>query len=245
MNWYNIYFNEILGNYDFDGVIFAIFDDNLSRNFFVLDTDYSSNKMKGGYIDYFPKNQKDLNQNSLQNGLPLYKSTQEINNAIHRIENNTIHFPKLKSQIPLLLEDLKYIKNYIEFIYSSPKLDNENLIENYSKNNFKNRYVNDKYALIDTMLMHMMNNKKKIIFLNVPENEDIKRFKDVRNHTMKQELIFLSKNYNGLYYDSFNDFSSYENSQLNEFWFKYDGHLNDTGSEVLALKLSEFLISVK
>ncbi|MCP4122485.1 MAG: hypothetical protein GY751_12095 [Bacteroidetes bacterium] len=57
-NWHNIFFNEIVPSYDFDGIILSVFADDLERGFFVME--HLPGEGLTGYLDNIPTDKADL-----------------------------------------------------------------------------------------------------------------------------------------------------------------------------------------
>lgn len=245
VNWHNIFFKELLKNYEFDGIIFAVYGNNFDRDFWVLSPDYKQNINQGGYIDSIPKSQNDLlNNYKLQKGESLYKTNSEIN------KNKDLYLSKKIKFLPFNFYSLKLysdLKKEIELREYLNKYNNSNYVtykisDTYNINDFVGRYGLGKYKLLNEIMKTADSLELKVIFCNIPDKDLIFNYKSFIPANIK-ELMFLSEYYNAKFYNICEVFKGYEKDSLENFWFKYDGHLNQKGSEIISDAFSKFLLT--
>lgn len=257
MNWHNIYFNEIINNYEYDGIIIASFGNNFDRNFWVMHPNYQSNTIKAGYLKNIPKNIEDLETNySIQSYPGLYKPVSETDSILNYMESRIFQLQ------PLHFYFYKFIRakinNAKNVLFVKKEINNfrkkfvKNIdIESYEIQDFKTRYGENKFKLLDQILTHAKENRKEVILANVPDKLAIidgvsDCIVDFLNNNptniLVSEMYFLSKYYDTKYFNGYEIFDNMPIDSLNNYWFAYDGHWNQKGSNLFAKKIQKIIL---
>lgn len=214
-------------NFEFDGVIFAVFGNDIKRNFFVLHQDEEHELYK--YYEHIP-NQKEVDSdlentlNSDLNFIQLYKMnfifTSKICNFIFRkFLEKKFYTYYLNGQNALHDEFLKS-KDSIE-------INHEFLIKKYD-NNFQ----------IFTDLINILKvQNKPIVLLSIPELYGLKMNLKEQKTQIQKELKWIAHQQEIRFVDGYQLMIHSEVKSLDSLYFRNDGHWNQVGSNEFAIQL--------
>lgn len=254
MNWHNVYFKEIVNQYDFDGVIIASFGNNLHRDFWVMYPDYERGLMRGGHVAPIPANKEELSIDALHTGEGLYKTDEEIAEAIETMNAQEFRW------VPVRLYFLDFVKQRVDNMFRKVVVAKENekfeakylskAQRKFSYNDFIARNGEHKYQLLDTLISHAKTHDKEVILVNIPDIKTVTRSSvDVLSaHERKspanilvQEMQFLADHFETGYYNGYQIFNKMDSTEISHYWLHRDGHWNQYGSDLFAEKFAEFL----
>jgi lysophospholipase L1-like esterase len=254
-NWHNILFKEVLPHYDFDGIIIASFGNDLDRDFFVMNPDYTLGKMYGGYLPVIPVSIEDLNENyTLDVGAGLYHSDETIDAKLQQLTQKSFQLAPLQSYL------LQFLRSRIQNIrlswstWKETNKFNEKFLSQptqaYNDSLFIQRYGEQKYDMLSAIITTSKELNKEVILVNIPDKESIcARTTNIQNeflvdssvHILTQELQYFAKQYDVAYFNGYRIFDDVPVNELPSYWFTYDGHWNQKGSDLFGEKFEEFL----
>lgn len=226
-NWYQIYQNIIRSKFEYDGVIFAVFGNDLKRDFFVLHQKGDKELYK--YYTHIPsQNEVDLDlkrsYNNHQDFNQLFKSefiyTSLVGNFILR----------------------KYLKNKFNSIYkkSQSVLQNEFLMSN-DKDGINKEFLAKKYQnnfqLFTDLINSLKSEKKQVLILSIPELSGLKMNLNGNQTQIQKELNWIAHHEQVGFIDGYQMMISSKIKSLDSFYFNNDGHWNQVGSDEFALQL--------
>lgn len=254
-NWYSIFFNEVLGNYDFDGIIIASFGNNLERGFYVMNPDYDNDIMRGGYIDSIPKSLNDLNQNyNLDKGVSLYKPEILIQEKLSSLQLKKFKLVPIRSYLfDFIIQRSQNLLSIYKINRATKRFESKYLAKphgEYSFNEFINRYGEKKLKMLEEIIDTSKKLNKKIILCNIPDKESVtnlttnigNEFFDSSNYNILiNEMMFLAENYDVKYFNGYEIFDNIPISKRNQYWFQKDGHWNQQGSDLYSDKFKKFI----
>lgn len=226
-NWYQIYQNIIRSKFEYDGVIFAVFGNDLMRDFFVLHQDAEHELYK--YYIHIP-NQKEVDLdlknevNAQLDFIPLFKGdfiyTSKICNFILReYFNKKYQFSYKNAQSDLLH---KFIKSD----------DSLKINEEYMENKYHGNYQ-FLMGMIDSLKIQ----NKQVLLLSIPELYGLKMNVSGHSTQIQKELNCIANQQKLIFIDGYQLLISPKKKSLDSFYFKNDGHWNQAGSDEFALQL--------
>ena len=233
-NWHSIFFNEIVGNIDFDGLIFCTYTDNLNRKFFIhhsLDS--------GGFINGFEN--IPINQNEFQN-----KFLSKLNKAYEIAPSNLIDsIINRNNKISFQSVLFKKLKSFTYDFLNESENNFDKWIKKYSYlpltySDVKKNIGNKKIRRFEEIVHYCKKNKKQIILSSIPDKFLIRM--DIRQ-SAQYEII--SKHFDIKYFNGYEIFNQKSNADIEKFYLKNDGHWNQKGSDLFAKKFAEYIKSLK
>ncbi len=235
-NWHSIFFNEIANQYDFDGIILAVYDDDLQRDFFMMYSD--SAHVYGSYSEKPPADMRAFET--------VYKKSMYI---AGNIQNETVLNQKRQSKEYSTAENLPVSNLFIlHKLYSSLKkieydvkkrnsnIDEENdtfyIIDTEPINQLRKP---EKIKMLDDIIGFCKNNNKEVILISVPHIELVRNNVFKRKKSISQkELEYISTRYSLPYFDLYPYFEILPCDSLKQMYLNNDGHWNQQGSDYFA-----------
>ncbi len=238
-NWHRIYFREILPDYQFDGIIFSIYGDNLAREFLIHHHEDTVNS----FVRYFPK-APDNSIDFLNNFLPKMdlirevRSDEWIDTRLAILKEKpwtgsrllTLMGKRLAPYQPTLL-DFAIRFNQTWF---SPAGD-------VSIDEIMNRYGIEKIGLLSEIVSSARQKGADVIFASIPGLPGIYTHQSGKQTVTQADIEFLSSLWNVPFFDGFDVFFTFDEQKLASCFFEYDGHWTQEGSDWFAASFSEFL----
>ena len=242
LNWHAIFFNEIVPEFHFDGVIIASFFDDLNRDLQIYNSENGSCIMTG--FDSLPNQKKFIKQQKKQGRIAWeVKSDKEIdtfkkNKEVKlRSKRNEWTLSFVKRIAPLIIRAY-YNFNHIRKYYKEDA-DINQLIHLF----YPSHKINRLYEIIE----YCKNNNKEVIITSIPNKESIGRDYVSKNQKSIQhiELSYIAKKYNTLYFDGFEVYDEFSKEEIDSYWLKYDGHWNQKGSDLYANSFARWFAQSK
>lgn len=87
--------------------------------------------------------------------------------------------------------------------------------------------------------------QKEIIFTAIPSPRAYKYWKKDGKTKLNQDCEFLAKRYNGKYYDGMILFDEIKEENIYNYFFMYDEHWNQRGSDWFAKGFAPFLTKLQ
>ncbi|HUH75711.1 MAG TPA: hypothetical protein VLZ75_15050 [Chitinophagales bacterium] len=235
-NWNQIYHEIIDSNFEFDGVIFAVFGNDLKRKFFVLHQDEDHELYK--YYDDIPS-QEEVD-------LDLKKSLNNDLDFMHLFKKEFIYTSKICNYIFRKFLEKQF---HTYYTYNQNALQNEFIISNDTLI-INEKYLTDKYQNNFQLFMELINTikdqNKEVVLLSIPELNGLKmNLKDQKTQIQK-ELYWIASQNELTLIDGYQLMIHSGVKSLDSLYFKNDGHWNQVGSNEFALqfyKKNQFLLN--
>jgi len=227
VNWYQTFFKEIIPNYEFDGVVIAVFEDNLYRDLMVQQIkpgnsflgrtdslDWSVEVPDFGHFASFDRRRLTYDDET-----------------INRLINNP---PKAFFNWPLKTWLYRLIK---------PSRTPINQQRTGAKNidQLKRKLGVVKFNMLDDILTWCIQNEKQVILTSVPSRALLSNKAAGSKNWHQQEMELISENWGANYFDGYNLFEGDGPELVDKYWFKSDGHWNQMGSDLYANSLVKFI----
>ncbi|MCO5249560.1 MAG: hypothetical protein M9887_11515 [Chitinophagales bacterium] len=224
-NWYQIYNQLVYPNFEFDGVVFAVFGNDLDRDFFVMNQIGKKTLQK--YYDTIPNyftvsvDTKSISTNDNQKVL-IFDHYQYLyisrfyNYLYRRYLEIKYYFSYKKSTKDLMTRYIHPIKSEINEEY------------------FKTKY-GEKYFLIVDLLEKISQSGKTIILVSIPEEYGLSLNGKGKATAIQSELIWLSQKYNTKYIDGYKLLLKSTNTDSQ--FISFDGHWTQATSDSFAIQV--------
>lgn len=251
VNWYYIFFNELLPKYDFDGIIIATSSEktafpDLDRKLMMMhsyedatyiavtDSSTISVPLK------FPKDKA-------LPAVPIYSSAD-----LDRIKKNYVRqkvsLCYTKHSLNLwFLAILFGVSDGIKkalYLYENSKVYNQPY-ENYYKMAGKSYKMDDfearyKYSyLLKEIIARCKKDSKEVILIDIPDYENAIDFVNKRDVICRKELSLLSEQYHLKHFDGFDIMQGQDSAFVETVFYEYDRHWNKKGVDLFSEKLAK------
>lgn len=261
VNWHRTFFLELKDQYDYDGIIFAIFGNDLERDFFVMhhtDTDGLT-----GYLDTVPGSAAELLSDlgdELQPYAP-FKPDEVIDREIADVRQKEArsfdfrpgcYVAKAIISLPFiviqrrqfdqfmrpLLAPVSEIPEYEDFIqdteHKTPEY--EDLIQDLELKHLQ---------LLDTILEHCQTDQKSIIISTLPYKDALPYQRNNMELITYTHAKTLANQYGATYIDASKIYESMTPKAAEADFLPYDIHWNQQGSDRFAELIFNALTNVK
>ena len=248
--WNKIFFNEIVPKYDFDGIVIAVFANDLSRDQFILHAE--DRKIYFGWRKEQPKDGTAF-RNELQrdlDSLNLILADSKLDSLINSCEFSSYYKKGDKKVFPffqLLNRTSNWLakqlamsrhKKNIGGLYAT-YIDPVNLVTTES---LKGKYGPEKQHLLEEMIQYAKTYGKEVIFAAIPEVYGIGLNKKGKITAVQQELAWLAQNYQAKYFDGYAGYADMDAEEVSAHFLPYDGHWNQKGSDKFAVEFERFFL---
>lgn len=252
--WHNIFFKEVVPEYEFDGVVLAVFGDfrstsyDLARDFIIK---YSFDDYTG--LNFFPSlPQNTIHFESEYKQQLFYESSIYKQKQIEKYRAKLISSEKQHFAFGLVkprLYFINYLKDAFRFI-----LKNRSFQKIYGTKNIDMKIVSGAYKgevdyhelfgkenmqKTDEILNYCRTHDKKVYLISIPNenivNEDPSFY---HNNLYNRHLKLLSERYGCNFYDGYELYDSVPVSQRDRFKLYGDSHWNRKGIDLFVKLLS-------
>lgn len=223
-NWHQIFTRIVEPEFEFDGVAFAVFGNDLARDFFVMSQD------GGKTLSKYYKTPPDMN--IVKKHL---KDNENINHEknIHSEVSSKWYVSRTLNFIYRKCLEIRYFKSLAssseslreEFIQPSElRLDDKYFIKKYG----------GKYYLFAQMLLSLKQSDKSVAIISIPDEYGLSLNKTARTTAVQQELSWISKEFNLTYIDGYHLLLKYGFDKNAKAFIPLDGHWNQLASDSFA-----------
>ncbi len=239
MNWHQTFFSEVDTAYEYDGIVLAIFGDNLNRDFFI---EHSGDSGIGysGYFPTVPADELDFRRNFLlkMKKEVAYKSDEWLtgyvkgNTGIRLPGSRFLDFAYSRLQSGIKINSYEAIVRKWESDYfgiAPGSLDWDRMVAKYGRK---------KVDLLEEMIGHCKRKGKTVILASVPNRSGLKTNIQGNKSVSQREMELISEKFDLPLWDGYEAFRDIEESNLDEYYFKYDGHWKQKGSDRFAIYFS-------
>jgi len=232
------FFNEVVPNYEFNGLIINVFGNDLKRDFFVMN--HYPNQGYTAYLKDSPSG--DFDSVILPNASPFasYLDDDSLDFAIE----------SFKSQDKFTFVDLEVLKGILlspVFIYSvfkwksfldSVLIDKEVDVSELEAVEY---YGTQKWRAINEIISFCKQKDIQVAVSAIPYKHVVELFNQGKVLKEKKFLELLVERYKVDYFDGYELFSSYPEEEMNTKYLVGDDHWSQEGSDAFANSLGVFL----
>jgi hypothetical protein len=229
LNWYSVFVNQILPEFEFDGLIIASWYEDLGRKWIVLNSDST-----GMYILTCDYNDRPQSREAFEAARPrmqkLYdiSSNNDIAQMVERISK--------KSELTSLNAEY-YCKEWTDESELAPPG------YAFSTDVFVKRYGTERLTMFTLIVDECRKRGVPIIFCSVPTRQGVLRAKRAEGPLLhRAESEGLSRRFGLHYFDGYGIFEDIDAKAIVDlYWQKYDAHWDQIASDLFALKLAELI----
>jgi hypothetical protein len=233
VNWHSLFFNQILPDFEFDGLIIASWYENLGRKFIILDSDETGVFFHSCANEERPKSQVEFRE--IRSGM------RKISEVICDVEIRQIVKRIKSASRPAKVTVDDYCQ---EWGISSAHIPSGS---EFSSNSLSIPYSARHLAVSTPMLADIVDacrdRQVPVIFCAVPTRQGLLRIKR-ENCTLRHraESEYLCKRFGMHYFDGYSIFDGISPEAIVDlYWLKYDGHWGVAASDLFALRLAEWI----
>lgn len=244
-NWHSIFFNDVVPNYQFDAVLLAVWGDNVDRGFTVLHYDAAGQSYLQR-MDHQPASVDAFLRDDLPRMPKHYARVApdaEIDAMIAAVETPwrpaawDFRVPRLVGEQvrrltkpPIVLPDT-----------AIPSLPTDPTLEAIAA-----RHDPVKFEKLTAVIAYCRERGIPVILVSVPSHDsalNAATTKGVTETEPQQELRVLARSTGADYFDGHLPFAAADSGDIDAlYWFKYDGHWNQAGSDLFAEAMARYLI---
>ena len=227
-NWYNIFFKEVLPNYEFDAVILAPYEDNLYRDFTI------SLIQENGYLGRIDSvdwkagdtfNPSDYKELKPYNNIYTDKEIDELSTN----PGKTFNFH---------IKELIYIEFKKKFL-TKKQQHQTRVINNFDQ--LSKKMGHNKSAQLNQIISYCQKNDIPILLASVPSLTELKNELERKPNRHQIEMNIVKEQFQIPYFDGYKVFQGLNEQEIESNWLWYDGHWNQKGSDRYADKFAEYL----
>jgi hypothetical protein len=236
-NWHSIFFNEILPQYEFDGIVIAVFGNDLDRSPFVIHQDSKYTYI--GNLDSLNVSATTFMQKHIA---AFYKEANIITNQQADSLVKSIETPKNQFGLNLKKYFFENLDNAFYNYYMNKRLgefvtsyiwDNKNPKKVLTVDYFKIKY-GENFIRLSDIVHHCKANKKKVIFCILPEQYGTLLNKEGKKTIIQDEIAYLSSYFDASFFDGYAALAKYDDTDIKSCFLPYDGHFNTKGASFFA-----------
>ncbi len=246
-NWHSIFFNEIVPNYDFDGVIIADYADDLSRAFSLLHFD--GDKAYEARFPTQPADDADFFANYFPR-MPRHPikviADAEMDRMIADL-GGPWRWPGFALRAPALLEARWRVlvaqrQALARLAATATLVDRPEL---YSMAEMEQSYGARQFGFLLEMLAYCRARDIPVVLASIPTRDGARNVAATSGGAEtahEREVKSLAHHLKTLHFDGYRPFSVVAPEDVDRiYWLKYDGHWNQAGSDLFAAAMAPYL----
>lgn len=228
VNWYQTFFGEIVPEYEFDGIVLAVYEDNLYRDLMVQQVVPGKSFLgRTDLLDWSAGVPDFANASGFDKRRQVF-SDDEINHVLQNPPRKSFDWP---------------LKNWLYQMIKQPEATHrQKRIPANSIERLKQKLGSLKFNMLSEMLTWCMENDKQVILASVPSRKLLADRQSGRQNWHQQEMGIISTHWIIPYFDGYSVYSG--EATVDKYWLKYDGHWNQQGSDLYADSLAVFIRSL-
>lgn len=247
LNWENIFRKEILPNYEFDCIVIANFEDDMSRKFNIQ---LVGDKYLVGNFDTIPADKNDFEQHYFPRMLNL------TNTSYYKHE--LIEEGKVDERIKEIISGLSLVS--VEGKWKKPEpyilcfllnevlgpiiMEKKQPAPAVSWQDIQNKYGNHVEKL-QWMADTCRKLNKRVILSSIPLKTGALAYSEGMTYPHQQECKLFCEKMKMEYFDGYEIFRTIPKKERKNYWFIHDGHWNSKGSELFATSISKMFLDQK
>lgn len=239
-NWHSMFFREIVPTYDFDGIVLAVFGNDLERDFFVMHHEEATGYT--GYLSDIPETTEELKQKYGNALMPYagYLSDSAMDAMVKQTtEAQFVRIPQLYALISLISIPARLFNQW-----QFQRFLNDMLVPSavtFSPEEVRQGIGAARYEKIMDIIRYCQQHQKDVIIATIPYEAAIPyalRGSSLRYYAFCQ-TIAQSENIG--FFDGTAPFVSLNRRDLKLCFLPYDIHWSQQGSDYFAEKFSTYL----
>jgi len=232
VNWHATFKELIDKEFDYDALIIADWGDDLSRGWIIVDWQDS----KGWVIRMEPDKRPQTREE-----LEAIRSQGFVNTELLSEDGIDALVEKLKQNAdPVAIKPDDYPQDEHHVVKVPENCE-------FSRDSFVKRYGQLRYDMFSEIIGICHDKNKTVIYSPLPTREGLIHLRNGGEKLMPQaQGEWLCEHFGMHFFDGFAAFEGIDNQSLIDFyWLKYDGHWNLGASMHYAMKLTEWIFQTK
>jgi len=246
------FFNDIVPNYDFDGIIIPVFGDDLERDYEIIhhvenhsfsqefpDLPEDYDDFEKNYLPKMTLTADIFDDDSISSQIGAASTLKDIDAGhvrpgLHFLSNLEFYLQKAKHDL-MRGAMLAIYKRWLFYpIRQSPMTEER----------FLRKYGSKRLAMIDAIVNHCKQHDKDIYLASIPEEYGISLARKGKENLVQKDLKFLSEHYGLKYFDGYEVFLDLDETFVREECFlKYDLHWSQKGSDIFAEAFAKYFLN--
>jgi len=233
LNWYSVFTNQILPEFDFDALIIASWYENLNREFVVYHSDESYM-----YIKHFAKDQWPMSKEAFEKVRPTMEKLFKV-----------LGVRELEQLVTRVRQEGKSTSVSVDHYCRRWGPESEVAPQGYefSTGNFVNRYSAERLAIFAEIIDACRKRHTPVIFCAVPTRQGLLRIRKENVALIhRTESEGICSHFDLGYFDGYAAFDGVgAKSIVDLYWLKYDSHWAQAAADLFALRLAEWITAKK
>lgn len=245
-NWHQIFFKEIVPNYEFDAVVLAGYEDNLGRGFTIFDA--TEAHIAIGRFPDTPKSNADFQKNfrpRMGNGMKIVPA-EKFSGLKRDLTSFNFEWRPLRAYLTRYLvkkifSDSSSKSNRGAFEYTA-EMTPARVFET-ARQKYSAKYM----EFLTQIAWYCRKNNRRIILASVPDRDLLRSYLGKPHPLNRHQLEFIGlAKYLGIeYFDGYRVFDDIHKSRVPEMYLKYDGHWSYPGATRFAEKFHAYFTSTQ
>lgn len=227
MNWHSTFNKEVIPQYEFDGVILCVYEDNLYRGFTVM-------QMKEGDCFIVRTDSADWHH-----GTPDFSAESSY-------DNSNFYYPdqRITDFIKQPPKPFKWpLKNLIFSLFKTrPQLPSYTKEAAPTMEGLRHKLGHRKFRMLKEMVEWCNEHNKPLILASIPAKQLLLETTPEHKNWHQIEMELIAQTYELPYFDGYEVFKNMSSEELDAHWLKYDGHWNQKGSDLFADTFAQYLL---
>lgn len=226
MNWHSTLNKEVIPQYEFDGVILSVYEDNLYRGFTVM-------QIKEGDCFIVRTDSADW-----RDGTPDFSAEPSYDNSNFYYKNQHINVfieqpPKpFKWPLKNLIFSLFKSRNQVPLSIRQAATSMEDL---------KQKLGRRKLGMLREIVAWCKQENKPLVLTSIPAKKLLLDTESGQKNWHQLEMELIAETYELPYFDGYEVFKNLSPEELDTYWLQYDGHWNQKGSDLFADTFAQYL----
>jgi len=232
-NWHKVYFEEILPNYEFDGIIIAVAEDDLYRDYI-----FQHHDEKKAPTGFAPKLLSHFDVEKFSSYTFFYHEMLSDNIIYSRLnmEEREVGFHfwrKMKEKANVVIYKCNINQDIIKDSLKKDELNNP-------EKAFISFYGEQRLDIFSQIIQSCKKNKKDVILTGIADYYFTSQYRKTGISRQQFTLRFLAQKFDIDYFDSTFIFDKLNDRELRDSFFEYDEHWNQKGSNLFAEKFYKY-----
>ena len=243
--WYYTFFNEIIPKYEFDGIILAVFGDDLARPHYF--THFENGYSYDGTLKFPPKNDLEFKHalssaDSSRCIFPGYQLDSVVNAMLDKkdwshskyLRFNWYIFRNLNSSLNIIVANYWWEWFANKFVHTS---NSSSITDDY----LNAKYSSEKIKQLVDMIEYCKKHDKKFIFVTIPGQLELKACLNGKEIILQKELDYLANKHQVQSYNGYSLFNDIPVDEINSLYLMKDPHWNQYGANMFAYRFAHIL----
>lgn len=225
--WGRVFKEDIIKNYNFDGILMACYGNDLHRKYMIMQC--TDEGIFTGYFNNLPSNETDLFDHYLPK--MRFKAPYATEEEIDLLAVSK----KKYFQWPFTLRVLRTLNKISNKLVTAPLPIPSQIEEVKATIGLEN------FRALEQIIAYCQKNKKTFIFLAVPGRGGLHQYLDGKPGPYWSEMQLVANHFSVPFFNGYESFKPLETDKINEMYLEGDDHWNQAGSDFFAQAFASFM----